>query len=371
MRDKARTLFRTIFLVINIGIIILYLLVCLVPFINTGDFWFVAFPGLAFPLIFFALVCFIIFWAILKSRWAWVSLIVLLLGCQQVFAVFALHLPRNFSAVKQPNMLRIFHWNVEGWDDYFGNNTNNADSYYPKMIQLIKPQNADILCFEEYTDEKNMDDPGSVTSAIKDLGYPYHLFAKTEAAAHTVSGVIIFSKYPIINSDTINFGQNTKAEHLIYIDIKRGKKTLRIFTTHLQSVRFDHTQYASLNKLKHAKDPGYRDSRTIISKLKTGYEYRYAQAGIVKKQIEESPYPAIITGDFNDVPNSNTYFTIKGRLQDSFLKKGSLIGRTFRFISPTLRIDYILADKKFKVNQFRVIHVPYSDHYPIEADLQY
>ncbi len=71
------------------------------------------------------------------------------------------------------------------------------------------------------------------------------------------------------------------------------------------------------------------------------------------------------------MPNSNTYFTIKGKLQDSFLKKGSLIGRTFRFISPTLRIDYILADKRFKVNQFRVIHVPYSDHYPIEADLKY
>ena len=94
-------------------------------------------------------------------------------------------------------------------------------------------------------------------------------------------------------------------------------------------------------------------------------------AKIVKAQIAQSPYPAIITGDFNDVPNSNTYFTIKGKLQDCFLEKGFFIGRTFRFISPTLRIDYILANKSFKVNQFRVIHVPFSDHYPIEADLEY
>ncbi|MGN6246740.1 MAG: endonuclease/exonuclease/phosphatase family protein [Ginsengibacter sp.] len=87
--------------------------------------------------------------------------------------------------------------------------------------------------------------------------------------------------------------------------------------------------------------------------------------------MEKSPYPVILTGDFNDVPNSNTYFTISKNMQDVFLKKGSFIGRTFRFISPTLRIDYILADKSFKVNQMRIIHVSYSDHYPVEADLQY
>jgi endonuclease/exonuclease/phosphatase family metal-dependent hydrolase len=113
------------------------------------------------------------------------------------------------------------------------------------------------------------------------------------------------------------------------------------------------------------------DSKTLISKLRKGYKYRYSQAQIVRGQIEQSPYPVILTGDFNDVPNSNTYFTISKNMQDAFLKKGSFIGRTFRFISPTLRIDYILADKSFEVNQVRVIHVPYSDHYPVEADLQY
>jgi endonuclease/exonuclease/phosphatase family metal-dependent hydrolase len=136
-------------------------------------------------------------------------------------------------------------------------------------------------------------------------------------------------------------------------------------------VRFESSDYESLSRLKHAKDPGYHDSRTIVSKLKKGYEHRYEQAQLVKQKIEESPYPAIITGDFNDVPNSNTYFTIRGKLQDAFLEKGSFIGRTFRYISPTLRIDYIFADKSFKVNQFRVIHVRYSDHYPLETDLQW
>lgn len=370
MREKAHSLFRSVLLLVNIGIIVLYLLVCLVPFINTGQYWWVALPGLAFPILFFALLCFLILWAFLRSKWFWLSLIVLLLGVQQILTVFSVHFPQQFSSVKQPNTLRILHWNVEGWDDHYSD--SGKETYYPEMMNFLKTKNADILCFEEYADLKNINDSNSTVSIIKRMGYPYFVFAATAPDAHSnAKGVIIFSKYPILHSDTINYGVNTHAEHLIYVDIKPGKNVFRIFTTHLQSVRFEHSDYKSLSRLKHAKDPGYRDSRTIISKLKTGYEYRYEQAQIVKGEIAQSPYPAIITGDFNDVPNSNTYFTIKGRLQDCFLEKGSFIGRTFRFISPTLRIDYILADKSFKVNQFRVIHVPYSDHYPIETDLQY
>jgi endonuclease/exonuclease/phosphatase family metal-dependent hydrolase len=371
MLDKTRSFFRTILIITNLGIILIYLCVCLVPFINTGKYWFIALPGLGFPLIFFALCCFIIFWLIVKSKWAWVSLIALLLGTQQIIAVFGFHFPQSFSSARNQNTLRILHWNVRSWDN-FSEDPKDEKGYLPEMMHLLKQRNADILCFEEYADVKNMHDSNSVTSTIMKMGYPHYVFAETEPNEDNYSrGVIIFSKYPIAQSDTFNYGKNTQAEHLIYIDIKRGDKTFRIFTTHLQSVRFGYSDYESLQRLRHARDPGYHDSRTIVSKLKAGYHYRYLQAQLVKQKIAESPYPVIITGDFNDVPNSNTYFVIKGNLQDAFLKKGFFIGRTFRYISPTLRIDYILAGKSFKVNQFQVIHVPYSDHYPIEADLQW
>jgi endonuclease/exonuclease/phosphatase family metal-dependent hydrolase len=70
------------------------------------------------------------------------------------------------------------------------------------------------------------------------------------------------------------------------------------------------------------------------------------------------------------VPNSYTYFKSKGDLQDAFLKKGHSIGRTFRYLSPTLRIDYILADKQLEVAQFNRVIAPYSDHYPVIADFK-
>jgi endonuclease/exonuclease/phosphatase family metal-dependent hydrolase len=86
--------------------------------------------------------------------------------------------------------------------------------------------------------------------------------------------------------------------------------------------------------------------------------------------LDSSPYPAFITGDFNDVPNSYTYFTIRGGRQDAWLQKGFGIGRTYKNISPTLRIDYILADPRLKVLQCQKVYTPWSDHNPVEADLQ-
>ncbi len=57
-------------------------------------------------------------------------------------------------------------------------------------------------------------------------------------------------------------------------------------------------------------------------------------------------------------------------MQDAFLKKGFGVGRTYTSLSPTLRIDYILADKSFDVEQCKRITTKSSDHYMVVADLQ-
>ena len=91
---------------------------------------------------------------------------------------------------------------------------------------------------------------------------------------------------------------------------------------------------------------------------------------MVRYYLDKSEVPAIICGDFNDVPNSYTYFRIKGTRQDAFVETGRGLGRTFFAISPTLRIDYIFADEEIDVLQYKREIVPYSDHYPLVADFR-
>ena len=62
--------------------------------------------------------------------------------------------------------------------------------------------------------------------------------------------------------------------------------------------------------------------------------------------------------------------TVKGNLQDVFVKKGFGLGRTFTRLSPTLRIDNIFADEYFKVEGYERISKKLSDHFPIIALLQ-
>jgi endonuclease/exonuclease/phosphatase family metal-dependent hydrolase len=370
MTTSGSKLFKNFLVCINICVIASYLLVCLLPYINTAKYWYIALPGLIFPIIFFCLVLFILTWAFSKSRWCWVSIVVLLLGTQQILVVFGFHMPKKFDGNKSENTLRVLQWNVTSWNEL--KKANGSTGFRTAMLDLVQTQNADVLCFQEFFESHDTKYFEKNIPVIVKMGYPHYYYVPTVTWYRRFeTGVVIFSKYPIIQAARLSYDENSFAEHLIYTDIKVKENIFRIFTTHLQSVRFDDDDYQSLHMLKHIDKEGLRDSRTIVSKLKKGYTYRYHQAELVKQQIEKSPYPVILCGDFNDVPNSNTYFNIKGKLQDSFLKKGSFLGRTFRFISPTLRIDYILADKKFTVEQFQRIRVPYSDHYPVETDLTF
>ena len=74
----------------------------------------------------------------------------------------------------------------------------------------------------------------------------------------------------------------------------------------------------------------------------------------------------ILCGDFNNTAFSWVYRELSKNKQDAFKEAGKGLGRTFNYWYP-LRIDFILLDSSFNVNNFKTYNVPYSDHYPILA----
>ena len=118
------------------------------------------------------------------------------------------------------------------------------------------------------------------------------------------------------------------------------------------------------------KENPVRESKNISGKFKRGFLKRQVQADRIRAEMKKSPYPVIITGDFNDVPNSYAYHVIGRGMKNAFVEKGRGLGRTYSGISPVLRIDNIFADREFDVKQFLRITKKLSDHFPIMADLQ-
>jgi endonuclease/exonuclease/phosphatase family metal-dependent hydrolase len=291
----------------------------------------------------------------------------------QVYVCFGFHFTTSFNTTKAPETLRVLSWNLSSWGKTSKGNSSMT-SYRTEMINEIINMGADVLCFQEFPFSKAANYNDSIVPELKEQGYKFSYFVRSKYELHlyksaNVTGVAILSKYPVIDSNRFYYNKEGFTEPLIYADINFNNKIIRVFTTHLQSIRLENYDYDALYSLKKPSASMITKSRGILWKIKQGYIKRSGQAELLHEKIKASPNPAIVCGDFNDVPNSYTYFTASENLQDAFLKKGAGFGRTYRFISPTLRIDYILADKKFTVNQYQKKALWYSDHYPIMADI--
>jgi endonuclease/exonuclease/phosphatase family metal-dependent hydrolase len=281
----------------------------------------------------------------------------------------AFHKPGTFSNNKEPGTFRVVSWNVARFIELKRNNNKGSHTRL-RMFDLIKEQNADILCLQEFHTSTNNEYYNNIEAVKKKLGFPYFYFSFDEDGDKHYYSSIIFSRYPIIDSGLIRYPRPTLPDALIHADIKLDNDTFRIYTTHLQSLQFKRTDYERIERIKNADDSLLSNSRNILSKLKKGITNRSIQADLIDEVLDISPHPVLFCADLNDVPNSYTYSTVRGNMQDAFLKKGFGIGRTYSSLSPTLRIDYIFADNHFKIKQFNRIVKNYSDHYMLVADIQ-
>jgi endonuclease/exonuclease/phosphatase family metal-dependent hydrolase len=310
-----------------------------------------------------------LFWLFFRLKYALIILVVLLFGLPNLVVFFGFHIPKKFRLEKQAGDLRVVSWNVARFVEIKKNNNKGSQTRL-KIMDQLKAQNADVLCLQEFHTSTREDYYDNIGYIQKELNYPYYYFSFDTDGEKQFYSSIIFSRYPIIDSGIIIYPRPAIPEALLHADIVYNKDTIRIFTSHLQSVQFHKNDYSKIESIKSYEDSLIPNSKSIFSKIKKGISYRSYQSRILKQTIDVSPHPAILAADFNDTPNSYTYFTISKNMKDAFLQKGFGIGRTFSSLSPTLRIDFILTSKQFSVKQFNRIINDYSDHYMIVADLK-
>lgn len=177
----------------------------------------------------------------------------------------------------------------------------------------IKKQQPDIICFQEAPDNGYYH-PDSIRQAFAYA--PYRSISRR--TDH--SPVAIYSRYPI---------------HQVKTAITAPGKTLKV-------------------RAKAAKD--------LILKMKDNYRKRADQADSIHAEIERSPYPVLVCGDFNDTPASYTYRQIRKGLTDGFRDCGSGYQYTFRQLYKLWRIDYVFYSKPLKGHECYSPEKSYSDH---------
>lgn len=354
-----KKIIHRIFLTANILFAGSLLLSYLSVHINPDIFAFPALFGLAYPYLLLINLIFIIFWAVLLKPEALISVLVVVLGITHFSNYIKLTRPPD----DKTGTFKVESYNLRLFNYFEGKTVTNSEQL---IVQLLKNEQAEILCLQEVYIKG---DPVSKEKSFNaSLGGKYNThFKYIGSGKNRYYGIITLTKYPIIRKGDIVHPSSSSLS--IFTDVLIGKDTFRIFNNHLQSFRLQRMERSFLRELTEATNDKetFDELKTISMSLKNGFIKRAVQAQTVKTKINESPYPVIVAGDFNDTPVSYSYRKIRKGLEDSFVSAGYGAGFTYKGKYPPNRIDYILFDNSLECKQFDILKVKYSDHYPIIA----
>lgn len=345
-----------ILLAVNVFFAFTLLISYLAVYINPGDFVLPAFFGLAYPYLLLINIILFIIWAMLLRFEALISVFVIAIGFTHFLNYIQLFKPSG----NKTGTFKILSYNVRMFNYFENRNGSNSEK---QVLEFIKSQNPDIICLQEFFVMGNpLQDEEAVNAA---LGGKYYSHVKVLGTGkNKYYGIVTFSRFPIISKgEIIHPGSSSLT---IYTDVLIKTDTFRIYNNHLQSFRLRRMERSFIEEMTVSdENEKLGEVKSLWVSLKKGFVRRALQAEVLKDQVNRSPFPVIVAGDFNDTPVSYSYRKIRKGLNDSFVNSGYGAGFTYKGNYPPNRIDYILYDNSLINSYFEIIKVRYSDHYPI------
>lgn len=315
------------------------LLSFILPYLPPKTFSFLSVLSLGVPLLILLNVLFFIYWLFKVKRQLLLSLFVLVIGY-----LFHGSLYKISSSNQNENVsdLKVMNFNVRLFNVYDWIQDKNLSS---NTLKFLKAESPDVLCIQEYHPNKEID-----------LSFYKYRYEKLSGKSMQ-HGQVILSKYPIINSGSVEFPETPN--NAIYADIVKDTDTIRIYNIHLESLRIN----TDVEKLKE------EGSERLFKLAGLTFKRQQFQTELFLMHKNRCSYKIIICGDFNNTAYSYVYRKIKGNLNDTFKEAGNGFGRTHNFKFFPLRIDFIFADDAFNVDSFKTYDEHLSDHFPIMTSL--
>ena len=356
--------------VLNVFAVFFLLLSYLAAFISpAGSFWWLQLIALTYGFLLLLNLAFVIFWILLRRKLFWISIIAIAAGYSKIFSIVEPRFSTDENPAKESASvfpIKVMSFNVRLFDLYNWFHTNETRE---KIFEFLDKQSADIVCFQEYySSDRKLADFNNNKLLPKVLSSPYaHIEYTVTLRDSDHWGIAIFSRHKIINKQAVHF-EKRGGNIFIYADVLVGTDTIRIFNTHLESIRFRNEDYRYLNNLKNdVEQDEMAGGLKILNRLKRAYAKRARQVNILKDEIEKSPYPVILAGDFNDTPSSYTYHQVADALKDSFRESGSGFGKTYAGLFPSFRIDFLFHSESLSSSHYFTHREKISDHFPITS----
>lgn len=319
------------------------------PYLNPKNFSIASIMAIAYPLMLGLHVLFVVYWLLRFNRKILLS--VLAIALSYTFSTPIIRTKSSFKALAKDHSFSIMSFNSQL--AYFsGGKKEEVAMHQSKIDRFLKQENVDVICLQEA--RKGMS---------TNLNYPY---------TKTIGFSQIHSKYEILKSKTIEFNENS-SNNSCFADIKVHKDTIRVYNLHLESLHLGNDDYNLLKSPNdsEAENEFQNKTNTIKQKIRKATSKRVNQVDKILESISESPYPSIICGDFNDVPQSYVYRKLTTNHEDAFIHSGKGYGATYSQLIFPFRIDFILAHKEWSAYNFEVLEDKLSDHQAIRCDIEF
>ena len=324
--------------------------------INPDVFAIPAFFGLAYPYLLLVNIVFAVIWAVKLKYEALISVAAILLGLTH----FTNYIKLSKTGIDRENTFKVISYNLHMFEKASG---RNSVSTKEEILGILKDMNIDILCFQEYpSSRRTIVSEQEIANGLGG-GYNSHVKSSGSGSRNYSLGIATYTRFPIVGKGELVFRGSSSLS--IYTDVLIDRDTFRVFNNHLQSFGLREMNNSLVEELIDDEKQTIRELRSLFSRLRRGFQRRSVQAKELKDNINSSPYPVIVTGDFNDTPVSYSYRKIRKGLKDSFVQAGSGAGFTYSGNYPPNRIDYILYDDELQCTSFEILRLKISDHYPI------
>lgn len=319
-------IFRIIFTVAHVVIVLLLGATMLNAYIPPKVFPLLNLLSLAFPFLMIANLLLCVFWIFSWRKRAFVFLLISTLFLTPVRRWI------NYSEPKSEKAdFKVLTFNNK-YNDYGLEGVKN----------YIKSFNADVIFLQEsgYSGLGNSD--------FEEMKYSLHN-----------RRISFFSKYQIVEQDTIPLIDKGKS---VYADVIIKGKRIRFINVYLEPFQL----HKSMVKPTDDLEENGTKAKSLVRRFMPVFKKHEEQVQILKNFIEKSPYPVILAGDFNSVPNSYEYYTISGVLKDCFLESGTGLATSFHDYKIPIRIDYVFSSENLKSTYYQVDRSQkLSDHYPV------
>jgi endonuclease/exonuclease/phosphatase family metal-dependent hydrolase len=360
--NLGRKMVEFLMIAANLLVVLLMVTAMIASKLSPAEFLLPAYTTLLLPFIIIFNIAFIIFWIIFKKWYFLLSLVILIAGASLVQSTFVFNPGKKEIILNPDSVFTLMSYNTHA-NDMMAKHSSKKPN---KLIKYMLDSDPDVLCIQEFSAAKSNDNLTKADLSRAFSKYPYRYNYYKIFTGWSYFGIATFSKYPILKMKAIEYPSDVNVS--IYTDLLIKGDTIRLFNCHLESNKLTENDKTMALKLReNLNTDNIRGTTAHLSKkLGSAYRLRALQADMVAGEIASSPYPVMVAGDFNDVAGSYAYTKVRGDLHDAFVQNGFGLGWTYNESVFHFRIDHILFDDNFQLNDIRIdTHFKGSDHYPL------